>query len=432
MNTPSEDNSTGNIESQAENIRLEGERTPVKVDDTYNVESQAENIRFEGARTPVKVDETTINDDIDDYVFLKPRRKKRSSSSSHSGSTIHKVHKHKHKKMKTWKKVLIGTLSGLLAVLVAATCIAFCLVAIGQGELFSKDYNIMAPGGVDVRDDGQTVFYNGHEYKLNTDITSMLFMGIDKSKMEKYGITGTQGQADVIVMAAYDTGNKKITFINVPRDLMTDVPVYTATGVYASTERQQICLAYAYGDGKEKSCENVVTVVERLFYNIPIKTYLALDIKGVADLNDSIGGVDVVSPETIETFVKGQKYHLMGTQAERFVEARRHDNVQANHMRNERQKTYATSFMSDMFRATKKDKSVPVNVFNASAPYSVTNLTPTRVSYLAKEITLGGNPKTEIVSIDGELKLNGENAEFYLKEKEFYELFLKVFYERVS
>ncbi len=74
-------------------------------------------------------------------------------------------------------------------------------------------------------------------------------------------------------MMAYDTKHKKITMINVPRDLMTDVPIYTADGVYSTTKKQQICLAYAYGDGKDKSCDNVKTVVERLFYNMPVKTY---------------------------------------------------------------------------------------------------------------------------------------------------------------
>lgn len=70
------------------------------------------------------------------------------------------------------------------------------------------------------------------------------------------------------------------------------------------TEKQQICLSYSYGDGKESSCENTVNSVQRLFYNIPINTYFSLDLDGISALNDSVGGVDVVSPETIGEFVE--------------------------------------------------------------------------------------------------------------------------------
>ena len=362
------------------------------------VNTRPEDIRLTGERLPVEQEDTTVKDDAEDYIFLKPKRAKHRSTAS---GTIRRAKK--RKKMKTWKKFLIGFVCGILAIIL-----------------------------IFVDDGGRYVHYNGHTYRLNESVTNLLFMGVDKRDLGDVSDYGTQGQADVIVMMAYDTKHKKITMINVPRDLMTDVPIYTADGVYSTTKKQQICLAYAYGDGKDKSCDNVKTVVERLFYNMPVKTYFALDMDGIVAVNDSVGGVDVVSPETIETFVKGQSYHLMGRQSERFVRARTHDNAQANLLRNERQKVYATSFMSGMLKATKKNLSVPVDVFNASAPYSATNLSASRISFLAKEVTLGGNPKTDIKSIAGDTKLNGKYAEFTLKEKEFYELFLSVYYDMVN
>ena len=95
-------------------------------------------------------------------------------------------------------------------------------------------------------------------------------------------------------------------------------------------EKQQICLAYAYGDGKEKSCENVLASVRRLFYNVPINTYFALDLDGISELNDAVDGVDVTSPETIATFEEGKDYHLVGMEAESFVRTRRMDRLDAN------------------------------------------------------------------------------------------------------
>lgn len=391
------------------------------------VNTRPEDIRLTGERLPVEQEDTTVKDDAEDYIFLKPKRAKHRSTAS---GTIRRAKK--RKKMKTWKKFLIGFVCGILAIILIFGGTAFYLIFKGQSELFLDDYNITAPKGVQVDDGGRYVHYNGHTYRLNESVTNLLFMGVDKRDLGDVSDYGTQGQADVIVMMAYDTKHKKITMINVPRDLMTDVPIYTADGVYSTTKKQQICLAYAYGDGKDKSCDNVKTVVERLFYNMPVKTYFALDMDGIVAVNDSVGGVDVVSPETIETFVKGQSYHLMGEQSERFVRARVHDTAQANLLRNERQKVYATSFMSGMLKATKKNLSVPVNIFNASAPYSATNLSAAKVSFLAKEVVLGGNPQTEVKSVEGETKLKGNYAQFTLKEREFYELFLSVYYDMVK
>ena len=127
------------------------------------------------------------------------------------------------------------------------------------------------------------------------------------------------GQADAIVMMAMDFDKNKTSMIAIPRDTITDVAVYSVGGSYAGMRKQQLCLAYAYGDGKESSCENMVASVRRIFYNIPISTYFALDLDGISELNDAVGGVDVISPETIEQFVEGEEYHLVGDEAETFV-----------------------------------------------------------------------------------------------------------------
>ncbi len=413
-------------------------------------------VLYEGGKKTVERDPVSVKDEASDYIFLNPRRRKHhhhSSSSHHhsssSGSSHHHSsslvsstrssshhhhhhHHHRWKNMEKWKKVLIIIVSVLLAVTILLLGTLMILIINGKGDLFTDKYNITGPQGAEIADDGREVYYNGHKYRLNESVTNLLLMGVDKENIDEKAENGMQGQADVIVVMAYDTKNKRITLINIPRDLMTDVPMYTARGEYTKTEKQQICLAYAYGDGKDRSCENVVNVVQRLFYNMPVKTYFALDLDGIVALNDSIGGVDVVSPETIDMFVKGQNYHLLGDSAESFVRSRRHDTAEANLLRNERQKTYANSFMNEMLYKTKRNISTPVNVFNASSPYSATNLNAGKVSYLAKEMVMGGTPVRESVSIEGTTTLNGNHAEFKLKEKEFYELFLRVYYEMVS
>ncbi len=410
-------------------------------------ESNNQNIEYitsDGKRVDDKKDDKSINDDINDYVFLTPRRMKKkvrvqdSSSiqdyeivASHRDRGDHSSHnkRHKKKRMKTWKKVLISIACVLISIVVIVVSTLAILIYTGSQEMMmNTDYSIAAPEGVEVQNQGQYIIYNGQTYELNESITNILFMGIDKREIEGTAANGTGGQADVIVLMAVDTSTGKISMINISRDTMTDVTQYSAAGTYVGMKTEQICLSYAYGDGKERSCENTVSSVKRLFYNIPIKSYLAIDLNGIAAVNDSIGGVDVTSPETIGEFVEGQSYHLEGDMAESFVRTRSMERVDANNLRMRRQQTYVKSFMDKAIVQTKRDISTPLNLFNASAPYTCTNLNPSKICYLAETAVTSNGMSIDMSSVPGEVKMGETYAEFYVNEKEFYELFLNVFY----
>lgn len=406
--------------------------------------ADVECIRFSGEKTPVVKDKRSIGDDMSDYIFVQPRHHSHSSS-GHSSHHHHSSRRHSHhrrhrsrggrkKKIFNWKKALIITVSSLLALILIVVGSVFLLINKGKGELYEDEIHIMQPDNIEtqIQDDGQYIVYNGETYKYNSNITSMLFMGVDKREMEEVDVSGTGGQADVIVLMAIDTQKDKMTMVSIPRDTVTDVAVYSIGGMYIGMEKEQLCLAYAYGDGKEKSCQNVLSSVQRMFYNVPIKSYFALDLDGVVAMNDAVGGVDVVSPETIENFAEGESYHLEGNDAERFVRARRHDIVDANLLRMERQKTYATSYINKIIEETKQDITTPVDIFNASSPYSCTNLNPSKISYLASELVMGNGMSIEMKTVEGSLTQDEEGYALYnIDEKAFYELFLSVFYEKM-
>ncbi len=305
----------------------------------------------------------------------------------------------------------------------------------GKREMIADSFHIKAPKTVEaeLKNDGETVLYNGNSYKLNKEIICILFMGIDKTDSSKESDQiGSNHQSDVISLCAIDSVNKKITLFNVPRDIITDVNVYSPSGGFVGVEKLPIGVSYAYGDGKETSCHNTSTSVSRLFYNLPIKTYYSLNLDGVADVNDSLGGVDVVSPETIDMFEKGKTYHLSGSEATRFVHLRVRDRADANLLRNERQKVYLNAIIKKFFAATRKDIGVPISVFNATQGYSCTNLNPDRITYLATEFIINRDMKVEFKSVPVDVKQVDNHAENYVKEKDFFELFLSVFYNKAS
>ena len=188
--------------------------------------STKECIRLEGNRTPVKNDDVTIHDDVNDYVFLKAKKTKKSKDSSAKNSSDDSLfvksergHRRRKKKMKKWKKVLIAIGCTLLALVLIIIGTFSILLYRGNKQLYENDNQVIAPEGVEVQDDGQYVIYKGETYKLNEEVTNILFMGIDKRNIDETTETGTGGQADVIVLAAVNSRTGKVTLINVSRDI---------------------------------------------------------------------------------------------------------------------------------------------------------------------------------------------------------------------
>lgn len=392
-------------------------------------------------RRPVIKDEKTVSDEITDYVFSNRSNHKHKKKVKRYHHHHHHDHNHDHEqerveeqkknRKRLIKKVVLGIVCSLLALILIAVGSGIFMMINGENQLLTSDYNITVPDFAETQGNGKFIYYNGHTYSMKENLINFLFLGIDKENINLQKETGTQGQADVIILASFDTKTRKTTMLNIPRDTMTDVTVLTPDGLYVGMKNQQICLSYAYGNGKDQSCENTLHAVQRIFYNLPISTYFSLDLDGLEFVNDSIGGVDVISPQTIGEFVAGQSYHLMGKQAESFVRTRG-DEAYANLQRNERQKIYMQSFMNTVISQTKKDIFTPLNLFNSTAPYSCTNLNPSKVTYLTKEAMTGGSVQFEINNIPVYFTVNNDSVENYILEKEFFEQFLTVFYDMVS
>ncbi len=365
----------------------------------------------------------------------------KADSDSHNSS--HRRHRHHHhhdpkarrrrrrrRKLRKVKKIMLRTLIFLGVIILIAAVTVFVMRHTGKNEMTAEDFNIKAPESLDVQisDKGSHVVFEGKQYEYNKDIICMLILGIDQVSGVDDRQIGDNMQSDLIALCAIDSVNKKITIINIPRDIITDVKVYSPSGGYVEMKKLPIAEAFAYGDGKKGSCFNSAEAVSKLFYNLPIRTFFALNLDGIAELTDSVGGVDVVSPETIGEFEKGESYHLEGKKATNFVRRRATDRADANLLRNDRQKEYLKSIINKFFKATRSNISVPVNVFNAVQSYSSTNLNPDRVTYLATEFIVNRNMDRQFKSVPVTVKQVDNHAENYVKEKEFYKMFLDIFY----
>lgn len=279
------------------------------------------------------------------------------------------------------------------------------------------------------------VRYQGVHYRYNSEILTFLFMGIDKMdevKEAKDGFDG--GQSDAIFLLALNPHNKEATVIGVPRDTMAEIDVYDKRGDYVGVATTQITLQHGYGDGGKLSCERSVTAVSRLFYELPIHGYCAINMGAIPLINDAVGGVEVTALEdVIKTDIKkGQTIVLKGKDAYSYLHNRDIKSDGSALRRQERQKQYLSAYAKTALEAMKTDITLPVTLYNTISKYMVTDITVDEVSYLATQAAGYHFDSDNIHTLTGINKIGGKYEEFYVDEKALYELILKVFYEEVN
>lgn len=349
--------------------------------------------------------------------------------------------KEESKEKKTPKQIIKRVII-VLAVIILLPCAAIVgMWALGKGSLFGGKMKMSKNvDGVKVQNQGDLVIYNGHKYQYNKDITSILFMGVDRDKIntdEEYLKKHGAGQSDTLFLAAVNTSTGKISLINVPRDIMAYVKTYDENGKYSGRKLRQLCLAYAYGDGKAKSCKNAVDAVSKVLYGIPIDSYMSINLSAISVLNDAVGGVNVqvigdltsVDP----TLKEGANVTLLGGQAETYVRSREFDPLDANMARMQRQQQYITAFAQKALQEMKGDLTLPLDLLNLVSENSVTNLSAPKITYLATKVSGSSFSSDNIYSIDCDIK-EGETgyAEYYPDETKLFEMILKVFYTQIS
>lgn len=289
-----------------------------------------------------------------------------------------------------------------------------------------------------VLEEGQ-VAYHGNIYEYNNDLLTFLCLGVDsRQDIQKEKLPGKGGQADTIVLAVMDQKAKTLKMINISRDTMTKIKLYDTSGLFLYEEDAQLALQYAYGDGKEFSCELMEQAVSNLFYGIPIHGYGAIDVKAVASLNDAVGGVEVTVIEDLSRFTPelalGNTLTLTGRQALHYVQERlvETEELGANSLRMERQKQYLSAFIARVKEQTRKDITLPVTLYNTASKHMITSITVDQAVYLSTIALECSFSMEDMVSVQGTVDKQDVYEEFHIDEQALYDLIIEVFYRRVS
>lgn len=174
---------------------------------------------------------------------------------------------------------------------------------------------------------GSTVEDGGVTYRLNSDLTTILFLGTDDGGGDLPGLAPGEGRrADTILLVLLDNARQETRLVSISRDTMTEVEVYSKNGDYAYTTDTHLNMQYYYGDSPMRSCYLMKKAVSRLLYGIRIDGCLSLTAQGIVSVVDSLGGLKLTMPEDYTAidprYTKGAALTLTGEETERLLRYR--------------------------------------------------------------------------------------------------------------
>jgi len=278
-----------------------------------------------------------------------------------------------------------------------------------------------------------TIEFEGKTYRRNTYMKAILCMGVDRAgSLAEKTVAGSGGQADGLFLIAQDTARGSLSLLMIPRDTMTEITLTDLSGNELGEDVQHLTLAYAYGDGREKSCEYMVKAVSKLLGGLTIDYYLAANVDVISVLNDMVGGVTVTVPtEGMEaadpSFVWGETVTLKGKQAEKFV---RYRDLTMDHSalyRMDQQEEYIRCFYEKMKEQASGDSSLVPRMFESIEANMVTNMSKDQYLKIAVD-GLSAGELSAIYTVPGEGVVTAKYDEFYPDEEGVKKVMLSLFY----
>lgn len=351
------------------------------------------------------------------------------------------------KKKKSRLKIAAAIVLGTILLIVAGAGLGFLYLRF-QGERSLKSQVQIMDANMGNREntsedsiseeeqEGFYITYDGKQYQYNSDVINILCLGIDKDiPIEEKRETGSEGLADVVILASIDTKEDTLKFLAVPRETMVPVKLIDTKGNFVRTENEQITLQYAYGQTAEKSCELMIDTVSNLLFQLPIQRYCAINFQALPALNDAIGGVDLVSIETVHwwngSFYEGQQMHLEGQAALDYVRQRDETIPKSSMGRLERQKQYITCYLEQAKEAVGKDLTLPVKMFQSLTENMCTDVTVADITYLVPELLNMEINLENISMVPGETITGGEHEEYHVDADALKQLVIQMFYKEV-
>lgn len=275
-----------------------------------------------------------------------------------------------------------------------------------------------------------TVRYQGKTYVLNDHLSNYLLLGVDTTgSIREKKTPGSAGQTDAIFLLSYDRAKETVACLAIPRDTITQIEIFTPDGESTGFFSDHINLQYAFGDGRQKSCELSAAAVSRLLSGIRIDGCAAVNLSSIPKLASLLDGVEVTVPDDTlakenPAFTKGSRVLLDETNTELFVRYRDTDVMQSGFDRMNRQKVFIEAFAARLSQKQKEDASTVTRIFETMKEEMITNMSNDIFVDLAGAERVG-----EIETIPGSRGHEGSYDVYRADESALYDLVIRLFYK---
>lgn len=276
----------------------------------------------------------------------------------------------------------------------------------------------------------RTVMVDGTRYALYTNLDAYLFIGVDvNGRVEDRSPSDGGGQGDVQMLLVLNHETKTWRILQINRDSMVNVPILGLTGKVIGHDTMQLALAHSYGSGAEDSCRNNVTAVSELLWNQFISGYVALNMDGIAPVNDALGGVEVtIFPEyglDASVFPPDTQLLLTGDQAVSFLRGRQGVGDETNLSRMSRQRQYMEALTRKM---QSMDIGTLLSAYEAAAEYQVSNMDKSIITEIARKIQ--SYQQLELLTIQGTDTIEDNHSAYILDDAALQDVILELFYHK--
>ena len=213
-------------------------------------------------------------------------------------------------------------------ILITALLVGTSIVFADKLNLFHQTISTIT------QDVGNRTEEEAQEIIENAKPINVLLLGIDNGA---YGRSTEDGRSDTMLLLTANPSEKKAQLLSIPRD--------TYTEIVGMNYYDKINHAYAYGQAKM-----AINSVEKLF-DIKIDFYMEINMSGLMEFVDAVGGIEVTSPLTFtyegRSFEENKKELLDGESALRFARMR-YDDPEGDYGRQKRQRIVIEQLVKKM------------------------------------------------------------------------------------
>ncbi|MCK8059472.1 MULTISPECIES: LCP family protein [unclassified Fusibacter] len=271
----------------------------------------------------------------------------------------------------------------------------------------------------------------GKEKPIDVNLADLTMLEdlVEYSNRINVVILGTDGgRADTIMVASYDPDYQLLDIITVPRDTYNEVPGYDKPG------QHKINSVFGYGkvDGGSNGMK---TQVSKLL-GIPIHHFVTLDYNGVADIVDTIGGVEIdvhkdlvyddpTAEPPLHINIQKGKQVLKGEKAVEYLRWRKNNGEEGSDLdRTQRQVGFVKAVITKSLSQFKL-----IKVIETAFNYVYTDMPLQDMLYYSTTV-VGFNPSTDIYAsmLPGEVMFN--KLSYYIHDAEDTEELLIAVYRR--